>query len=202
MPAKIGHVVSPETRSKISFALRGNSNSRDTCFKPGHQHSQETIVKMAASHRGHRASPETRAKLSLIRRGRSGHIPNEETRVKMRAAKAGEKNNRWGIHHTAEARAKIGAGNAGENSPNWKGGITKERIKIEAKPEYRSWRLAVFSRDNYTCQYCFERGGFIHAHHIKSFSQYSELRLDLSNGLTLCQDCHMRLHGLATQEVG
>ena len=94
MPAKIGHIVSPKTRSKISFALHGKSNSPDTCFKPGHQHSQEAIAKMAASHRGHRLSPETKAKLSLVRKGRPGHIPSEETRAKLRAAKTGEKNNR------------------------------------------------------------------------------------------------------------
>ena len=56
----------------------------------------------------------------------------------------------------------------------------------------REWRDAVFKRDNYTCQSCGKKSGRIQAHHIKPYKKYPELRLDLSNGVTLCEDCHKK----------
>lgn len=80
---------------------------------------------------------------------------------------------------------------AGEKNPNWRGGVTPENIKIRNTPEYRAWRKAVFVRDNYTCQECKTRGGKLNADHIKPFSQFPALRLELSNGRTLCKKCHI-----------
>lgn len=56
--------------------------------------------------------------------------------------------------------------------------------------KYLVWRKQVFNRDNYTCQMCGERGGRLCADHIKPFAHYPELRTELSNGRTLCVDCH------------
>lgn len=61
-------------------------------------------------------------------------------------------------------------------------------------PQYREWRTNVFERDSYTCQQCGQVGGELNAHHIKPFSEYVELRFELSNGLTLCVPCHKEVH--------
>ena len=37
---------------------------------------------------------------------------------------------------------------------------------------------------------CGNVGGYLNAHHIKKFSEYPELRFELSNGMTMCRDCH------------
>lgn len=58
----------------------------------------------------------------------------------------------------------------------------------------RSWANLVIARDNGVCQSCGATGGDIHAHHIKSFEEFPELRFDLSNGKTLCGTCHSALH--------
>lgn len=63
-------------------------------------------------------------------------------------------------------------------------------------PEYKVWRRAVFERDNYTCQKCKKRGVRIEAHHIKSWAYFPELRFEVSNGITFCDECHKKEHKL------
>jgi len=83
----------------------------------------------------------------------------------------------------------------GEGNPGWKGGVQSGRQKIYNTPEYRDWRLSVYERDLFTCQECGERGGSLNAHHIKTFADYPELRFEVSNGITLCEDCHKKIKG-------
>jgi len=73
---------------------------------------------------------------------------------------------------------------------NWKGGITDNNVKFRNSIEYKAWRTAVYKRDNYTCVECGQHGGSLNADHIKEFAFYPELRLELSNGQTLCVKCH------------
>lgn len=79
----------------------------------------------------------------------------------------------------------------GENSYRWKGGITSETQKLRHSKEYIHWRKSIFERDNFTCQCCLDsKGGNLHAHHILNFSDYDELRFDIANAVTLCNECH------------
>jgi hypothetical protein len=82
----------------------------------------------------------------------------------------------------------------GEHHWNWKGGVSSENHIIRNSSESKQWRKKVFSRDNYTCQHCNNKGGKLNAHHIKPFSIYPELRFELNNGITLCRTCHIELH--------
>ena len=80
----------------------------------------------------------------------------------------------------------------GENNPRWKGGISLENTKIRSSKEYKEWRKAVFARDEYACVLCGASGSKkpLNADHIKSFADHPELRFDINNGRTLCEDCH------------
>jgi 5-methylcytosine-specific restriction endonuclease McrA len=99
----------------------------------------------------------------------------------------------------------------------WKGGATPFCCAIENSYEYKQWRKTVFLRDNRLCTAC-GSGDKINAHHIKAlsvlyqdflqtYSQFSPIedketliRLaqsykpfwDISNGLTLCEECHKK----------
>lgn len=61
-------------------------------------------------------------------------------------------------------------------------------------PEYNEWRNSVFQRDNYTCKMCGTKGGKLNAHHIELWSKNDDLRFSVDNGITLCVDCHKKLH--------
>lgn len=79
---------------------------------------------------------------------------------------------------------------SGDRHPHWRGGLTPEHARIRASVEYRTWRLAVFERDDFTCQGCGTRGGMLNADHVQPFAYFPELRFDVSNGRTLCVPCH------------
>lgn len=78
----------------------------------------------------------------------------------------------------------------GPAAANWLGGITPANRLARKTAEYKAWRTAVFERDDYTCQSCGARGVELHADHIRPFSRFPELRLNLENGRTLCVPCH------------
>lgn len=70
------------------------------------------------------------------------------------------------------------------------GHYTSEDAKQRNSIEYKKWREEVFKRDNYICQCCEERGGKLNAHHLENFADNQELRLNIDNGITLCENCH------------
>lgn len=74
-------------------------------------------------------------------------------------------------------------------NPNWDGGRpNRERGRS------REWRREVFTRDDYTCVLCKQRGGRLHSHHMDGFSYHPDRRLDVTNGVTLCTECHQAFH--------
>lgn len=66
-------------------------------------------------------------------------------------------------------------------------------------PQYKAWRLAVYKRDNFCCQFpgCKNKGkgAKLQAHHIKRWADAPELRFILTNGVTLCKMCHKKIGG-------
>ncbi len=82
--------------------------------------------------------------------------------------------------------------NKGANHNHWKGGISSENSRLRGTSAYKEWRTKVFQRDHYTCQHCGQIGGNLNADHIKPFAYYPDLRFELSNGQTLCVECHKK----------
>ena len=65
-----------------------------------------------------------------------------------------------------------------------------ERLKVDCF----QWRFSIYTRDEFTCQLCGEKkSGHFNAHHIKKLAKHPELAFDISNGITLCVDCHKKV---------
>jgi hypothetical protein len=133
----------------------------------------------------------------IARRGRVsnwlGKTHSQETIKKMRVSAISRgirPPSTTGLKKTAEQIIKI----SGPNNHGWKGGISKDRDKVERTEAYKLWRTQVFANDDYTCVSCGVRGGMIHAHHILSFAKHPKLRTTTSNGATMCVVCHRKLH--------
>lgn len=80
-----------------------------------------------------------------------------------------------------------------ENHWNWKGGITSENDALRKSKAYKDWQTKVFQKDHYCCKYCGSKNK-LNAHHIYSWNQYPEKRFIVDNGLTLCEECHRKIH--------
>lgn len=77
---------------------------------------------------------------------------------------------------------------SGKTHWNWQGGISSDREKLRVK--FRPIRKAVLLRDDNTCQVCHIQNQNMHVDHIRSWSNYPELRFDVNNCRTLCVPCH------------
>ena len=68
-----------------------------------------------------------------------------------------------------------------------------EPVPGRGSPEAWAWRTAVFERDGYRCRKC-QGTEELHAHHIKSWADFPDLRFDVDNGITLCRSDHALKH--------
>lgn len=146
--------------------------------------------------KGKPATPEHRAKVS------AGMKRHQRTPEHCRRIGEAKKGCAW----TPEQRSRISAtlkakGIAPPRPPRaclrrgrdhrwWRGGVTTPNEAARKTPEYRAWRAAVFVRDDYTCVACGRRGGRLHADHEKPFALFPALRFEVSNGRTMCVECH------------
>ena len=159
----------------------------------------------------------------------TGRELTDEHKEKLRVANTGYKNPMFGIcgenapcygrcgelhpmfgkHHSEESRHKTSESMrglmAGEKHPNWKGGITEWQETLRHTQAYKNWRHAVFERDDFTCQMCFDNtGGNLQAHHIEPIRDHKNdlLLLDINNGITLCKECHASVNKREHEFVG
>lgn len=136
---------------------------------------------------------------------RSGHRPwnkgvrytaAQKTRMNTSGLQRGRAWNKGktGIYSSETLRRlrESHTGKSGRLASNWRGGISRHWKRGYRGKQYAAWRKQVFERDNYICQGCGARGGYLTAHHIKPFAKYPELRYVTGNGITLCEDCHSK----------
>ena len=119
-----------------------------------------------------------------------------KNRVSLKGKKRPSFSDEWKRNMSKAAKGK----RSGSKNSNWKGGVTGEHQLIRCSDAHKIWSRSVFERDNFTCQYCDKRDGKrLAAHHIKSFANYPEDRLNVDNGVTLHNGCHVHLHNMIRQ---
>jgi 5-methylcytosine-specific restriction endonuclease McrA len=113
---------------------------------------------------------------------------SDETRKKMSEAQKKRK-------HTENTKRKMSLAHGGNGTPQ----RSSKRYYHILDKKYKEWRSKVFARDNWTCQTCSGKSEigkpiYIEPHHIKGWAKYPKLRYELSNGVTLCKECHKLTH--------
>ena len=159
---------------------KGNKIGANNRFQKGHNkgipRSEEIRNKISESLKGGHLSEKTKNKISIAQKGNINRF---------------KKGNTFGFK---KGHKVIGGFLKEDKNINYKGGITPVNEKIRKSFEYKDWRKEIFKRDNYTCKKCEQVGKILRAHHIYNFSTNPELRLVISNGLTLCDECHTEFH--------
>lgn len=82
-------------------------------------------------------------------------------------------------------------GLGGEDHWNWQGGLTSENRRQRIKFK-NTMQKTIFERDDYTCQLCGKKGGYLQVDHIKDWADYPDLRFKEDNCRTLCMSCHYK----------
>ena len=209
---KTGTHQTEETKVQRSLSLKKFYESHpDAGGKKGEQ--------LSGFNRSRSLPEEQRKKMSAAKQGENHpnfgkHLP-EATREKIRIANSGENCYHYGQSPTDETRRKMSEALKGDKCYNWKGGITAVNHSIRTCLQYREWIMAIFKRDNFTCQDCGATKVYLHAHHIRLFSDIMQENnitsleeallcdalWDVSNGRSLCELCHKREHfGVADED--
>ncbi len=70
--------------------------------------------------------------------------------------------------------------------------LTGQISKGRTDKRMAEWKRAVLERDDHICQRC---GGVATvAHHVAMRNRRPDLRLEISNGVALCDPCHTHVH--------
>ena len=62
--------------------------------------------------------------------------------------------------------------------------------------EYDEFIKRVLCRDNFTCQCCGATNCKLNVHHLNGYDWYIEGRIDDTNGISLCENCHKNFHSI------
>ncbi len=192
--------ISNETRARMSAA--GNGKPKSAAHAANISAGQKKIAPLRRAQMlgplnfnwGNKAqgTPEGRANLL---NGMATRPPmSDDWRRRHSETMRGPANAMRGKAHSEAAKIAVSATKLGLSVESWAEFSSSADSRERASTKFAEWRQAVFARDEYTCAMCGRRGGSLHAHHIKLFSRFPDLRYVVSNGITLCgTPCHRSL---------
>lgn len=164
-------------------------------FQKGNQYGRQML--------GYRHTEATRQK---IREKRALQVITEEQKRKTSKTMKGGNSSSFKKGMTPWNKGKSHL--VGEKHPNWRGGITSWKKRIWCSKEYKSWRFKIFERDGFRCSICLQQKNgklevdhypkqmvfLLHENNINSFEEAIKCKTlwNISNGRTLCVDCHKK----------
>ena len=84
---------------------------------------------------------------------------------------------------------------SGKNSTSYNHDLTEEEREQGRSIEgYNEWRNEVKEKANFTCDCCYKHGGNMNSHHLDGYDWCKERRIDVNNGVCLCENCHKEFH--------
>lgn len=95
---------------------------------------------------------------------------------------------RDGYRHSAETRKKISISAGGD------GDLSRMNNRRRRNPRYCRWHRKVLKRDKFICLIC-GTGSKLIVHHIYPLGKFPDKQYHVSNGITLCTDCHEQARG-------
>jgi thymidylate synthase (FAD) len=122
--------------------------------------------------------------------------PSERTHVAWNAGKSGY---RIDLRHSPEHLDAIRRARAGSASNFWRGGVSSDRATVAAWTTTQASK--VHAHYDYTCQACDVRGGRLHAHHVAPVWFEPGRARDLSNLISVCEECHRSIHRTRSSEL-
>jgi 5-methylcytosine-specific restriction endonuclease McrA len=188
-----GRKVSNETREKLRLSNVGKKRTieqRKNMSVARKKAISEERVKPNSHWKGKKLSEKHRKNISL---GGMGKVMSKEAKEKMSLAQKGNTNGIGNKSRTGQKRSLNEVIKVGET-------IMKGRNYKNIRDVHNKWyRNRVLERDNFVCQECGRREIEMHTHHIISVKEcittkQEHLIYDVNNGITLCGDCHRKLH--------
>ncbi len=144
---------------------------------------------------GKHLSDETKKKLSKTNTGKLSSLRGKELSKEWREKIS---KSRIGMKFSDEHRRNLSKSHIGQkhlywrgkNHFLWKGGITPTVQNIRHCFKYRQWRSDVFTRDDFTCQICGVRGGYLEVDHFpKMFYEIiKEYEIDSIDKANKCEE--------------
>lgn len=199
-----GHI--PKSKNKSFEILYGIKKANELKEKNriaslGKHPSEATRIKRSNALKNHEMTKNTREKISqklkIFYENHEHHTKNKHRTIEIKKKiSMGSKGNRnkLGWKTPENTKEKLSKAFKGNKSHFWRGGKTKQTGIQRSSYKMQTWRKTIFERDDYICQKCGKRGGILNAHHIKSFAEFPELRFEIDNGLTLCENCHKNIY--------
>lgn len=165
-------------------------------WNKGRKPSPEEIAKRVAAIRATGVYERNREFIIARNKSTTGTKLSEEHKKNISLAMQGKRNSLGSVRSMEYKKNLSEYWKDNPNHNHWVDGKSQERsserVKEMGRLEYREWRKTVFKRDNYTCIECKQIGGSLQADHIKPYCNYPSLRYEISNGRTLCKNCHLK----------
>lgn len=176
--------MSDELKLKLSLAKKGKvfTDEHKANLSKSHIGKIPSNLEMLRTYR--KGRPLTEEHKKRIGEGQKGKVMSPEARIKIGLAGRGR---------TAWNKGLKGF-MAGEKNANWIADRSKlKKFNRQVGSNHFDWVKACKERDGKKCKLR-NKGcsGQLEVHHIFRFSEYPDLRYELSNGITLCHFHHPR----------